>query len=326
MTQKTGTRKEGPWQIDILVCEGFVLTEMAAVTDTLRIANRVLARPQFEWTVRSAIGGRIGCRSGLNVETEPFVARPDADFTFVLGNSDPGHPGLSLGRVIQSYTSRGTQVYLLAEAAARHIRNQSGKTGPHTTHWENSDLLREQLGLDPGSQTLAHEDGLVVTCAGMGATTDIVLALVGRLTSAAVQVTVANILLHDHIRDFASLQPFSGHGPTTSGDRDLDNCIRLMQAHIEEPLPISAIVAELGLSNRSLERKFKTFFGATPNGFYREMRLSKANNLLLNTTLSVREIGLACGFPNGFSSLYKSVFGITPFALRKQRRAHSSVG
>ena len=50
------------------------------------------------------------------------------------------------------------------------------------------------------------------------------------------------------------------------------------------------------------------------------MRLNKANNLLLNTTMSVREIGLACGFQNGFSTLYKSVFGITPFALRKRRR------
>ena len=93
-----------------------------------------------------------------------------------------------------------------------------------------------------------------------------------------------------------------------------------MQDNIEEPVPINEIVDELGISTRSLERKFKTFLGTTPNGFYREMRLSKANNLLLNTTMSVREIGLACGFPNGFSSLYKSFFGITPFVLRKRRR------
>jgi len=320
--QKGSDLKEASqgWHFDILVCDGFVLTEMAAVTDTLRIANRVLARPLFDWTVRSASGGQITCRSGLSVETQCFAAKPEADFAFVLGNSDPAHPGLSLGRVVQSYTSRGAQVYLLAEAAARHIRSQSGGAGAHTTHWENSDLLREQLGLDLGAHALARQDGPVVTCAGMGATTDVVLALVGQLTSAAAQVTVANILLHDHIRDFASLQPFAGHAPTTSGDRDLDDCIRLMQTNIEEPMPIRSIVTELGLSNRSLERKFRTFFGTTPNGFYREMRLSKANNLLLNTTLSVREIGLACGFPNGFSSLYKSVFGITPFALRKQRR------
>ena len=77
------------------------------------------------------------------------------------------------------------------------------------------------------------------------------------------------------------------------------------------------------LSNRSLERRFRTFFGTTPNGFYREMRLAKANNLLLNTTMSVREIGLACGFPNGFSSVYKSFFGVTPFVMRRGKRQTS---
>ncbi|WP_152612847.1 GlxA family transcriptional regulator [Leisingera sp. ANG-M6] len=308
------------WHIDIIVTEGFVLIEMSAILEVLRIANRVLAQPPFKWTVRSLQGGRVGCRAGLSVDTEPFAAKPDADFAFFLGNSDPDHPGLSLGRVISSYTCRDIKVYLLAEAAARYIRDQGGAAGRLTTHWENSALLRERMGLNDSSHALASEDGLVVTCAGMGSTVDIILALVGRLTSAAAQMTVGNIMLHEQVRDFSSLQPFAGAKPTITGDSDLDHCIRIMQDNIEEPVPISDIVGELGISTRSLERKFKTFLGTTPNGFYREMRLSKANNLLLNTTMSVREIGLACGFPNGFSSLYKSFFGITPFALRKRRR------
>ncbi|OIQ39078.1 MAG: AraC family transcriptional regulator [Roseobacter sp. MedPE-SWde] len=305
------------WTVDILVCEGFVLTEMSAVVDTLRIANRVLAQPPFRIYFRSAQGGQLSCRAGLLVETTPYVDRPDADFAFVLGNTDPDHPGLSLGRVIKSYTNRGARVYLLAEAAARYLKDQ-GRAG--ATHWENAALLRERQGLFEASHALASEDGPVITCAGMGATTDIVLALIGRLTSAAAQLSVANIMLHEQVRDYSSLQPFAGAKPTITGDRDLDQAIRLMQANIEEPMPIGEIVAELGISTRSLERKFKTYLATTPNGFYREMRLNKANNLLLNTTMSVREIGLACGFQNGFSTLYKSIFGITPFALRKRRR------
>ena len=34
----------GPWQVDILLAEGFVLTEFSAVIEPLRLANRVLAR------------------------------------------------------------------------------------------------------------------------------------------------------------------------------------------------------------------------------------------------------------------------------------------
>lgn len=326
MTQRTTGELDNSsprvWTVDILVTDGFVLTEMAAVTETLRIANRILAQPPFRINMRSALGGQMSCRAGLWVNTDSFSERPEADFTFVLGNSDPDHPGLALGRVIKSYTNRGARVYLLAEAAARYLKDQGT---PGATHWENSALLRERLGLFEASHALASENGPIVTCAGMGATTDIVLALIGRLTSAATQMSVANILLHEQVRDYSSLQPFSGAKPTITGDSDLDHSIRLMQANIEEPMPIGSIVSELGISTRSLERKFKTFLGATPNGFYREMRLNKANNLLLNTTMSVREIGLACGFQNGFSSLYKSVFGITPFALRKRRRLGEDV-
>ncbi|APG48580.1 GlxA family transcriptional regulator [Phaeobacter porticola] len=318
------SRDKGPWQVDILLAEGFVLTEFSAVVEPLRLANRVLAQPPFTWTLRSAKGGPVGCRAGAYVETETFVARSDAACVFVLGNTDPDCPALSMGPVISNYRSRGAKVYLLAEAASRYIRDHGRDGAQHTTHWENATLMRERMGLFDASYALASEHGQVVTCAGMGATVDIVLTLIGQLTSAAAQMTVANILLHDKVRDYASLQPFSGVKPTITGDADLDQAIRVMQDNIEEPLPINEIVADLGISTRSLERKFKTFLGTTPNGFYREMRLNKANNLLLNTTMSVREIGLACGFSNGFSTLYKAFFGVTPFSLRKASRQSQS--
>lgn len=321
-----GSGAERVWRFDIIVCEGFVLTELSAVVEVLRIANRVLAQPPFVWTLRSATGGKIGCRAGLWTPTEVLSARPDADFAFFLGNSDPDHPGLAHGRSIVSYTSRGAKVYLLAEAAARYIRDHGSAAGRLTTHWENSTLLRERLGLADASHALASEDGQLVTCAGMNATLDVMLALVGRLTSAAAQVAVGNILLHERVRDLGSLQPFAGVRPTVTGDSDLDHCIRVMQDNIEEPVPISDLVTQLDISTRSLERKFRSYLGTTPNGFYREMRLSRANNLLLNTSMSVREIGLACGFPNGFSSLYRQTFGITPLTLRKRRRADRDVG
>ncbi|UWQ93247.1 helix-turn-helix domain-containing protein [Rhodobacteraceae bacterium M382] len=312
------------WHFDIVVSDGFVLIEVAAITDLLRIANRTMARAPFKWTFRSAKGGRVASYSGPLVETEPFIQKPEADFAFVIGNSNPDTPALSLTQTISAYTYRGAKVYLLAEAASRYIRDLGPEAEGHTTHWENSIFLRERLGMFDAGHALASETGPIITCAGMGATIDVVLALIGRLTSSATQMTAANVMLHENIRDFGSLQPFSGVKPTITGDSDLDHCIRIMQDNMEEPVPINEIVDMLGISTRSLERKFKTFLRATPNTFYREMRLSKANNLLLNTTLSVREIGLACGFPSGFSGLYKSFFGVTPFTVRKSRRAGAS--
>lgn len=306
---------------DVLVAPGYVLLELAALIEVLRLANRVCPNPPFSFTYRSLKGGPIASSSDATVQTEPVSTHPKADYLFVIGNSDPDHPDLSIGRVVSDYTFRGAQVFLLAEAASRYI-DEFG-TADMATHWENASFLSERGARFEAKLSIATEQGQVVTCAGMEATTDVALSVIGRHISGPAKMTVANIMLHENIRDFSSMQPFSGAQLTATGDAKLDQCIKLMQANIEDPLPIQQIVEALNLSNRSLERKFKAFFGTSPNGFYREMRLAKANNLLLNTTMSVREIGLACGFPNGFSSVYKSFFGVTPFVLRRERRAAS---
>lgn len=306
--------------VDIIVADGFVLTELAGVVDTLRIANRVSALPVFDWTYRSTGGGIVASSSAAMVQSVAFEERPDADYLFVIGNVDPDCPALALHRLIDRYTNRQATVFLLAEAASRFIKDSGDKVAARTTHWENSALLLERGTTLDTSHAIAAQDGRIVTCAGMGTTYDVTLALIGQHVSPATKMAVANILLHDKIRDYSTMQPFSGAKGTGTGDRELDQCIEIMQANIEDPLPIGELVSVLGLSNRSLERKFRLHLNTTPNRFYRELRLTKANNLLLNTTMRVRDIGLACGFSNGFSGLYKSFYGITPAVLRKQRR------
>jgi len=133
-------------------------------------------------------------------------------------------------------------------------------------------------------------------------------------------MTIADVLLHEKIRDFGTLQPFGGKQLALTGDGELDMCVELMQANMEEPLAITEIVNLVGISSRSLERKFRKYLGMTPNSYYRALRLHKANNLLLNTAMSVREIGLACGFPGGFGAAYRDYFGVAPITARRQRQ------
>ncbi|MEQ9693074.1 helix-turn-helix domain-containing protein [Shimia sp. SDUM112013] len=313
-----------PVGFDILIADDFVLSELASVVDVLMIANRVTVTPRFQWTFRSLYGGTIRSRTGVKVDTAPVPDRPDVAYLFVIGNSDADNPALSVGGHVARYTFRDAKVFLLAEAASRYIAEHGARHGSLTTHWENSAMLRERQGVFDAQSAFAVEDGQVVTCAGMGATMDIVLSLIGKHVSAAAKMTVADIMLHERIRDFSTQQPYSGIKGTNTGDAELDDCLELMAANIEEPLPIQELVRLLGMSSRSLERKFRIYLDTTPNTYYRELRLSKANNLLLNTTMSVREVGLACGFGSGFSSLYKSFFGVTPLAVRKQRRMRVS--
>jgi transcriptional regulator GlxA family with amidase domain len=310
-----------PWKVDIIIAEGFVLVELSGVVEVLRMVNRISPAPLFDWTYRSVKGGYISCRAGLGTLTEQLSDKPDADYVFIIGNTDSDHPDLSLGGTISTYSYRKAKVLILSEAASRYISEHPSGSGDHTTHWENRAVLQERG--DPGGEgtyALAVDDGRIVTCAGMGATVDLTLGLVGNHMSAAAVMTAADILLHEKIRDFKTLQPFGGKRLTMTGDKELDYCIELMQSHMEEPLPISELVKRVGISSRSLERRFHSQLSTAPNNYYRELRLNWANNLLLNTTLTIREIGLACGFPNGFSSLYRSFFGVTPAVIRRDKK------
>ena len=307
-----------PISFDIIVANGFVLTEVAGIVDVLRIANRISTKTIFAWQYMSLHGGLVSSSSDAVVQTHMLHQTPDADYAFVIGNADPDHPDLSLSKAVSTYTARQARVFLLAEAAARYIADKRDTGSRHTTHWENRAVLQERLGLFDTKSALAVEDGSVVTCAGMGATIDVTLAIAATHLSSAAMMTVADIMLHERIRHFNTLQPFAGRAALATGDADLDVCVSLMQAHIEDPIAISELAVQSGVSKRSLERKFHRILHTTPNGYYRELRLNKANNLLLNTDMSINEIGLACGFPSGFTAVYKQVFGMTPNAARRK--------
>jgi transcriptional regulator GlxA family with amidase domain len=309
-----------PISFDVIVASGFALTEMSGVVDVLRLFNRVTNREIFVWQYLSVPGGRVESTAGAFVETLPLTTRTNANYAVVLGNADADHPELALSHVIGQYMARQTRVILLAEAASRYISDKGDTGSKHTTHWENRAVLLERLGLFETQSALVVDAGAIVTCAGMGATIDMTLSLASQYQTSATMMNVADIMLHERIRHYNTLQPFGGRRALATGDRDLDACISLMQENIEFPLPISEIASEAGVSKRSLERRFHSVMHTTPNGYYRELRLAKANNLLLNTDMSINEIGLACGFPSGFSPIYKSTFGMTPNAARRKGR------
>lgn len=309
-----------PVLCDVIVADGFVLTELAGVVDVLRLANRISNREVFQWTYLSVSSGPVRSSSDATVETAPVSQRSVAAYAFVLGNADANHPALSLGPVLSSYTTRDARVILLAEAASRYISDKREDGAKHTTHWENRAVLLERLGLFDTKSALAVDAGSIVTCAGMGATVDVTLSIAAHHLSSATMMTVADILLHERIRHYNTLQPFAGRAALATGDADLDTCVSLMQENIEFPIAIAEIAIQTGVSKRSLERKFHSVLRTTPNGYYRELRLGKANNLLLNTDMSINEIGLACGFPSGFFAIYKKTFDMTPNAARRKGR------
>jgi len=99
--------------------------------------------------------------------------------------------------------------------------------------------------------------------------------------------------------------------------------VALMEANLGEPLPTEDIARLVGVSRRQLERLFKQHLDELPSRYYTELRLARALRLLQQTSQSILQIALACGFASGshFSNAYRARFGRTPRDERSQRAA-----
>ena len=96
-----------------------------------------------------------------------------------------------------------------------------------------------------------------------------------------------------------------------------------MEANIEEPLSLDDLPVASGVSRRQIERLFKRHLDQVPTKYYLEMRLRRARELLLQTSMSIMDVTTACGFqsPPHFSSAIAMPFGYPPSAERQIQKS-----
>ncbi|WP_157217718.1 helix-turn-helix domain-containing protein [Flavisphingomonas formosensis] len=101
--------------------------------------------------------------------------------------------------------------------------------------------------------------------------------------------------------------------------------LRRIRAEIEArygAVPISALAALCGLSERHFRRAFRQSTGLTAGAYLRERRLAAAEQLLCETRLSMAAIADRLGLsgPSTFTALIRDAHGMTPSDFRRQRR------
>ena len=311
--------KQNNMKVDIILSDGFVMTELSGVVDVLRLANRVVDKKMFTFRYVSPEAGVVKSSADTWLNASALSNSPDADIAVFLGNSDLNFTSREIEKAVHKYRYTNAKVVLLAEAAAIYISANSDDGFGHTTHWENRLLLEERSGLYDIAPSLAVSTDKIVTCAGLVSTYDIMLQIVAGYLSKAKLLTISSILLLDKVRSFETRQPGAMDALSTGKDSHIDQAIKMMQSNIEEPLKTTELAKVLGQTTRSLERQFLRHLGRSPGRFYRELRLIRAQNFLVNTDMSILEIAAACGFGSNFGKIYKAYYGKTPRETRKER-------
>jgi AraC family transcriptional regulator len=102
----------------------------------------------------------------------------------------------------------------------------------------------------------------------------------------------------------------------------LDRIFEFVEARLENQILLSDLADLVAISPFHFSRLFKSATGLAPYQYVLARRLERAKNMLLTTTLSVREIGWSLGVDNvnHFRRKFIEQFGVRPSALRPQRR------
>ncbi len=308
------------YDVAFLLLPKFSMMALYGALEPLRVANR-FAGPTFSWRFVSADNQPVAASNGIPVSVSGGLAdigKPD--MAVVLASYEPekalSRPllaairGLARRRVLMAAID--TAPFLLAEAGVLDDYRA-------TCHWESLPGFRESYPKVQAEQALYVTDRDRMTCAGGAAAIDMMLDWIGRLLGRPLAVLVADQLVH-----FRSLeQPAQTRLPAAARygttDARLLKIITVMEEQCEEPLAAPALAKVAGVSQRQMERLFADELGERPMGLYLKLRLEKAERLITYSSMSMREIALACGFSSLplFSRSFRARYGKPPSALRQ---------
>lgn len=101
----------------------------------------------------------------------------------------------------------------------------------------------------------------------------------------------------------------------------LEKMLHYIQENASQNLQLGDLAGKFYLSVGHVSRMFQKHLHTTFTEYLREVRLNNAYDLLLNTSQSVTEIAISCGFgsTNRLIEVFSKKYGITPGKFRKRR-------
>src|SRR5205823_868192 len=95
-----------------------------------------------------------------------------------------------------------------------------------------------------------------------------------------------------------------------------------MEASLDRPVSVAEIASVACFSPFHFLRSFKQVFHETPHQYLTRRRIERAQDLLVQTELSVTNICLDIGFESlgSFSTLFRRHTGVSPERYRSQNR------
>lgn len=296
---------------------------LSSLVEPLRMANQLTRQPLYDWVTLTRDGEPAVASNGLSLEATASIEDAGRfDIMLVCGGLDVRLAGdARIVAWLQRLASR--HVILGGVCTGAHLLARAGLLDGYraTIHWQNIAALREEFPAVRSTPELFVMDRERYTCSGGIAPLDMMLTLISQQHGIELAASISEEFIHDRIRttDECQREPLKLH--VGLAQPKLIEAVRLMEANVEEPIPVSELASYVGVSRRQLERLFQKYLNTVPTRYYLQLRLTRARQFLRESAMTITQIALACGFSSTphFSKCYRDTFGCVPSAERRPR-------
>ena len=310
-----------PARIDILVLPEFSLMSLAAAVEPLRAANRAAAQALYAWRLCSAEGAPPASSSGIPIKVDgAFEVNTPRDALVVIAAFNARRHAAPVLARLRRVARAGVPMGGIESGS--WVLAQAGLLDGYraTTHWEELDAFAAAFPKVEAVSDRYVLDRWRFTAGGAAPTLDMLLHLIREQHGLALALDVASIFIYDQRQEAEEPQPIVSLGRLAARDPCVAAAIRVMQSHLEEPLPVGAVALRVRLSMRTLQMRFQAQLGVSPHAYYLDLRLAAARRMLRQTGHEAAEVAAAFGFGSGsaFARAFRVRYGVSPTESRRE--------
>jgi len=310
-----------PSHVGFLLVPNYSMIAFTSAIEPLRMANRAAQKTLYRWTIYTLDGNPVKASNGLEISPDDSIENAGAmSILFVCGGVEIAETwSRSLKFALRKIASRN--ITIGAVCTGSYLLARAGLLDGYkcTIHWENIASMREEFPKARFSDDLFQIDRDRITCAGGQASLDMMLRVISDAHGSKLAAHISEQFMCERIRGTEDRQRIPLQLHLGANQPKLTEAVILMEANLEEPISLDELSSYVGVSRRQLERLFQKHLNCVPTRYYLNLRLNRARLLLLQTSKSIVDIALACGFISAphFSKCYRDMFGIPP---RDERR------
>ena len=300
-------------EFTFLLFDNFSNQVLANALEPLRAANTFLKTPAYSWKIVTRDGAVVQSSAGMTVVPDGALDPTDRGAALIVLPSY-GYRELATDALSRQLRSAATRFdVMIGLDGGAWLLAAAGLLEGHraTIHYDEIEAFAEAF---PSVDILRQrwvDDRSRLTASGAVTAYELMIHLISRRHGTALTLRISTLF---SANDATAPNPLEPPG----GDRRIRRALTVMEAYVENPLPLADVARRAGCSQRDLERRFSRAFGATPKKVYQRIRLNVARNLVEDTTLSFSEIATRSGYENAaaFSRAFRETFDQSPRSMR----------